>query len=374
MNGRERFHGVMNFEPVDRTPFWEFMGFWPETIDRWHAEGLPAEVQLRDYYLGGDHIQSPDAVVDPKEYFGFDPVASIPIDFNPFPAFEPLVLAEDERTRTVRDEVGVTKRVFKSGSAMPHYVDFPLKTRRDFLAFKERLDPASPGRYPADWAEKVRAWKNRDFPLYLICRGLFAFGRDFMKFDELMMALLLEPAWIREMMEFQTDFMIRLWERALGEMEVDFVYIGEDMAFKNGPMLAPALARELLLPCYRRLTAFLRAGGVRHIIVDSDGDVRTLLPILLEGGVTGILPVERTGGVHPLKLRQEFPKLQMIGALDKQAIARGGEALRREVREVAAPLARQGGFIPGFDHSVHPLTALATYREYLEELRRATRR
>ena len=44
MNHVERFRAVMNFQPVDRLPPWEWAMWWDKTIDRWHAEGLPAEL------------------------------------------------------------------------------------------------------------------------------------------------------------------------------------------------------------------------------------------------------------------------------------------------------------------------------------------
>ena len=58
MNHVERFRAVMNFEPVDRLPRWEWAMWWDLTIDRWHGEGLPA--QLTD-------------VFEIHEYFGLDP-------------------------------------------------------------------------------------------------------------------------------------------------------------------------------------------------------------------------------------------------------------------------------------------------------------
>lgn len=370
MNNRERFHAVMNFEPVDRLPFMEFMGYWPETLERWHAEGLPANVQPRDYYLGAEHIGVEGDVIDPRDHFGLDHVESVPLDFNLVPPFEVELIEEDELTQTLRDETGVLKKVYKNSSAMPHYLEFPIKTREDYLAFRERLDPDSPGRYPADWDARVAALRKRDFPIYLICRGPFAFCRDFMHFEELMRAVMMQPEWVREMMNGHTDFLIRFWDRALHDLDIDFIYLGEDMAFKNGPMLAPDMARELLMPNYRRIVDCVRECGVRHIIVDSDGDVSMLVPMLLEAGVTGILPLERTGTCHPVELRRRFPRLQMIGGIDKQAIARGGEVMRREVHETVGPLTG-GGYIPCFDHSVHPLVSWPTYQEYLETLREA---
>ena len=45
MNHVERFRAVMDFQPVDRLPRWEWAMWWDETIARWKREGLPAELE-----------------------------------------------------------------------------------------------------------------------------------------------------------------------------------------------------------------------------------------------------------------------------------------------------------------------------------------
>ena len=40
LTNRERFKKIMNFEPVDRMPMYEWAPFWNLTIDRWIQEGL----------------------------------------------------------------------------------------------------------------------------------------------------------------------------------------------------------------------------------------------------------------------------------------------------------------------------------------------
>ena len=60
MNHVERFRAVMNFQPVDRLPRWEWAMWWDQTIDRWHGEGLPRELPFSQ-------------VFDIAQYFGLDP-------------------------------------------------------------------------------------------------------------------------------------------------------------------------------------------------------------------------------------------------------------------------------------------------------------
>ena len=45
MNHVERFRATMNFQSVDRLPKWEWAMWWDKTIERWHGEGLPSELQ-----------------------------------------------------------------------------------------------------------------------------------------------------------------------------------------------------------------------------------------------------------------------------------------------------------------------------------------
>ena len=54
MNTRERFHAVMQFQPFDRLPLVEWASWWDKTIDRWHTEGLP--VELNDRYALNDYF------------------------------------------------------------------------------------------------------------------------------------------------------------------------------------------------------------------------------------------------------------------------------------------------------------------------------
>ena len=60
MNPVERFRAVMNFQPVDRLPRWEWAMWWDETIARWHNEGLPREFKFSQ-------------VFNLAHYFGLDP-------------------------------------------------------------------------------------------------------------------------------------------------------------------------------------------------------------------------------------------------------------------------------------------------------------
>lgn len=354
MNNRERFLSVLNFEKPDVFPVMEFMGFWDEVKPRWIEEGF-------------------DENEDIFEHFGLVEQEYVPIDFNFVPPFEEKIIEETEHHIVMIDEVGCTKKIEKNSSAMPHYIEFPIKGREDFEAVKERMNPLDfENRYPADWERLVNEYKGRDYPLGLKIRGPFAFCRDFVNFEQLMMMVYDDKELIRDMMNFQTDFIIGLWSKVVADVNIDFVYLGEDMAYKTGPMFSPSLYGELVKPLYEKLADFLKSNGVEHFIVDSDGCILKLIPMYIEAGITGTLPLEIAAGMDPVALRKEYPKLQMIGGVDKLKIAEGGSAIDGQIDKVRK-LAGQGGYIPSFDHSVPPIVSYENYKDYMAKLKDAVK-
>jgi uroporphyrinogen decarboxylase len=139
------------------------------------------------------------------------------------------------------------------------------------------------------------------------------------------------------------------------------------MAYKNGPLMSPKQFREFMLPSYKKLTSFLRKNGIDVILVDTDGDARLLIPLLLEGGVNGIYPLEVQAGMDAVALRKEYGKrLLLIGNIDKRAIAKGKEAIEREIKSKLPYLKEEGGYIPSLDHEVPPDIPYQNYMYYLE--------
>ena len=106
--------------------------------------------------------------------------------------------------------------------------------------------------------------------------------------------------------------------------------------------------------------------------MDTDGDVTLLVPWLEALGVQGVLPLERQAGVDGMKLRQQFPRLLMVGHFDKMTMNKGEAAMRAEFERLM-PLVKVGGFIPSVDHQTPPGVSLDQYGCYLRLLHEYTR-
>jgi len=361
MNLRERFLASCLNEPTDRLINTEFF-FWDETIQRWHQEGLPSEL-----------IYQPDAVShrDPLiKQLGLDcnwlsqkfPVGM----FEPDPLFEQVTLAEDADTRTLIDKRGITIQISRNMASIPHYLDFPVKTRDDFEKVKWRYRSDTPERYPADWDRLAQTeYRHRDYPMGLQMHGFYGQLREWMGFENLSLAFYDQPELISEMTAFWGDFLIATCQRALETVTVDYVRFWEDMSYNAGMMCSPDIFRKFFTPHYGRVVEEFKSRGIRILQVDSDGNVRDLIRVLKEVGINGMHPFERAAGNDLLALREEHPDFLMIGGVDKRVIAKGKAAIRTEM-EFISRLAQQGNFIPHFDHGVPPDISFENFRYYNE--------
>lgn len=364
MDTRERFMQLMRFQTVDRTLKWEW-GYWTKTLHRWNQEGLRlSDEELQDLVTFKDEemligeayfsAQNEPREKDVHEYFGLDPrIVRVPVDLFLFPPFERGILAQDEDTVVIRDEFGVTKKLLRGKITMPQYLKYPVENREDFERIKERFNPEDERRFPANWDSLTEQYRHRDFPLaqgQYRC-GFFGFLNLLMGIENLSYMLHDNPQLIRDMLHFFADFWITLFSKVLSQIEVDFVHFWEDMAFKTGPLISPAVFREFMLPQYRRVISALEDFGIKMFFVDSDGNLWSTIPLLMEAGVTGIYPLEVAAGMDVMKLRESFPELQMIGGIDKRSIAKGKKEIDTELSRIAKAVSK-GGYIPCIDHLV----------------------
>lgn len=357
MTNRERFRAIARGDLCDELLLpmnLNYGWFMQETLERWHAEGLAQDADLADT-------------------FGLTPVRMIGgAPYSLLPPFPEETLAEDETTRTFRDGFGVVQRVFKheTGSKMPQWLDYPIKSRADWLRIRERLDPQTPARYPEDWAAARQSWEARDVPTGL-APGSF-FGHTLQRWvgtENLCLMFYDAPALAEEMLEYLEWFFLELVTRYLAQgFRFDYASFGEDIAYKGRAFISPAMFRRFLQPHYVRLCAAMRAHGIETIFVDSDGDISELIPLWLEVGINGFSPLEVAAGMDALALRREYgDRVVLAGNIDKRALIAGRAAIDAEVERVRR-LLEPGQYFPAVDHSVPQDVPLDHFRYLIERL------
>jgi len=371
MTHRECFLKVMAGEATDWVPNYE-LGCWGQTIQRWLDEGMPPDkVYLGDMFEG-------------EPLFELDRRAFARLNHSMIPGFDFEVIEETERHLTARHANGIVTKALKEGTvrgsrmSMDAYIDHPVKDRATWADIRRRYDPSAPIRYPLWWDEMARLWAGRDYPLCLMSNGSFGLYsqlRSWVGTENISYMFYDDPALVEEMIEFNTDFLLALVERALGDAQFDYFNFFEDCAGKGGPLYGPDLFRKFFMKPYKRIIERLRKAGIRSFWVDSDGDPEPLIPLWMDCGINCFWPLEQASGMDPVRLRRKFGKgLMLCGGLDKMEIAKGPEAIEKELHAKIPPLLDSGGYIPHIDHAISPEISYEDFLYYIRLKRKLTGR
>lgn len=404
MDARERFLEVCNFNSNIPALKWEF-GYWGETIKNWYAQGLPerrypplpaeittpaSSLYIPAWTCRGDGVLPNGIAViggalywptqgfpvdtDVRDHFGMDQQHRL-VDVNLLfdPMFEVQIIEENERILKYRDIDGVKRIFLKEEATIPTAYQWPVSGWESWRRLKEeRLNVKNiAGRFPQHWPRLVEEYRNRDYPLAIggYPQGFFGTLVHLLGYENVFVWYHEEPALIHDILDTFTEIWIAVFAEVLDQVEIDDWEIWEDMSDKKGSMISPKMVREFLLPYMGRVADFLKARGVRQVHLDTDGDCRSLIPMFMEVGVTGMWPFEQTGNIDLLAIRQQYPTLLMAGGIAKGVLARGTDAIDRAIEPVGEML-RRGGYIPHADHFVPPDVSLANFTHYRSRLNR----
>ena len=355
MTERERFRASLGFGQPDRYTL-DPGRPRESTLAAWHQQGLPEGADWYDHLLQALGIER-----QPTQ-----PRLDLDVSFKMIPWFEEKVLEHRDGHYIVQDWMGAITEI--SDQYDHTYIRsardfvtrkwhrFPVQSRQDWeKKIRWRYDPHHPERFPSDFEDRCRALQNRDYPLTLVFNGPFWQLREWCGFEGLCLMMIDDPEFVEEMAGCWTDFVMQTLEPILERLELDYVEIAEDMAYKAHSMISPAMTRRFLKPSYDTWIPAIEASRCPIVCIDSDGYIAELIPIWIEAGVNCTRPIEVAAHNDIVAYRQQYgARLAFRQGIDKRCIAAGGEKLRDEVMRVVPPLLEEGGMIPGVDHGIPP--------------------
>lgn len=384
MNDQERFLQIARFERTgDPYCFNHFV--WVETVERWQAEGLPKEAHpIRVICLGQDRTE----FLPVHCLFRFGrPYGNPPYYVAIVPWYAREVINDEGETQAVRDEDGTVYRVSVSNpSAMPQYLEYAVKDWKSWRAYRERLNPHTPDRWPEGW-DRIdltktthdhdprlhgRPWAERDFPLGMHGLSLLGLARNMMGVENLSYALHDNRLLVEDILDHMLYWHMEQARTIFANgIKPDFVWMWEDICYKSGPLFSPKVMTELMIPRWKTYTDFLRSNGVEVILMDCDGNLDEFLPLILEGGLNAIFPLEVAAGNDMLAVREKYGKdLSIVGGIEKQALAEGKGAIDAILEEKVRPMLARGGYFPTLDHYAPPDISFESYMYFMLKLKR----
>jgi uroporphyrinogen decarboxylase len=361
MTAREVFDDIVHFRRPPRTPLLDLEGVAEQTFRLWVRQGHVPPGAAREGWF---------------DYDGG--LASLRFDGVPIPAFRGETLEDDGRFVTFIDKYGNTVRREKARSVTPTnyvYLDGPVHSRADWQAMKERFDPADPRRLPLEWSDGfLDALNAADAPTCLAMswgpgRGIK--NGYMLGFDRFLRVAAEEPALLEEIFEFWADFVIRFLSPFIDRLTIDwFLFIEDGLGYSSSSLVSPQVYRRTWLPHVRRAVEFLRGRGVGLVGHYSSGNLKPLMPVLLEAGFNLFGPLEAAAGMDALELRGEYGRdAVLMGNLSRTSLSCGHDAIREEVMRKVPPLIDSGGYFPAADDLIMPDVAYQDYVYFMELVR-----
>ncbi len=373
MTSRERMLMALHHEEADRVPVHDSP--WVSAIERWHAEGLPVEV-------------------NPAEYFDFEMVA---FGADTSPRLPVEVVEEDEEYIVRTTPQGGLRRDHKDYSSTPEIIDWPCKSREDWEQVKERLVPDPDrvdwdGAWLAGTAEDNRGddsmletgrtdrrlglpgWRQaHDQGRFTVYAAPFGYDKmqSYVASEQLLMAIVTDPEWVIDMYETDAALSIEMYEIMKdGGFQFDGAFILCDLGYRNGLLFSPEHYDQQLRPTFRRLVDYFHGEGL-PVILHSCGCVKELISRFIEDGLDCLQPLEQKAGMDLVEMKQTFgDELAFMGGIDVRAMADPDPAVIEEEIRSKVPVAMQGGgYIYHSDHSVPNDVSFTRYERVLELVR-----
>ena len=384
MNNRERALAILRYQDYDRLPIVHF-GFWVETLEKWAQEGHLTSAEAKGWRDGNPM----DAVISEKLGFDFNWFSVFGPSACLHPRFERKVIKEfPDGSRHVLTDTGVVVVTRPDAGSIPAEISHTLTDRASWEEhYRHRLQ-WTPDRVtkalvrvndkliPFDQGGlEFLKTNQRDYVYGLFCGSLYGEFRNILGVEGTCYLLVDDEPLFDEIIRTMSDVCFKNVKYALESgAKFDFAHFWEDICFKNGPLVSPAVFAEKVGPHYKRITGLLKQYGIDIVSLDCDGWIDALIPIWLENGVNTMFPIEvGTWDASIKPWREQYGRqVRGVGGMNKTVFARDKAAIKDEVARLKE-LVALGGYIPCPDHRLPPDAKWELVRYYCQLMRETFR-
>ena len=284
---------------------------------------------------------TPPARAKVERYYGspIEDTLMFPLRMRSCKTIKPLYADPDVFGNLAKDEWGVVWATSKLDRGVPVG---PCLPEPDLSSYTFP-DCSAPYRFEefGDWCVRNRErftiiWAGRLFERAAFMRGL----------ENLLMDIILNPAFVGELLEKIADYTIGTMKILFDRFDFDGIALSDDYGMQQSMMMSPESWRRFIKPQVARIYECAKSHG-RIVFHHSDGAIYPIIGDLIDLGCDILHPVQpECMDIHALK--REFGRhLTFCGGIRTQDLLPCGapEDIRREVRKLKRELGRDGGYI-----------------------------
>ena len=193
--------------------------------------------------------------------------------------------------------------------------------------------------------------------IFPFCR-IFELAHPLRGFEQFLIDLMIDKKFANALLRKIVDVQKKRWGLFLRETGkyIDVVRVGDDIAMQSGPIMSPAVYREMIKPYHRELFKFIKEQTDAKLMYHCCGDVTKLIDDFIEIGVDILNPVQVSASNMDTKIlkRKYHGKIIFWGSVDSQKVLPEGteDDVRAEVRKRIDDLAAGGGFVLSATHNI----------------------
>jgi len=348
MTSKERIKRMFEHKEADRVPITD--NPWAGTLIRWKKEGMPQDMDWRDY-------------------FQVDKMEMMRVDISP--RYEKKIIEETADYIISTTEWGITLKNFKVPDSTPEFLDYKVNTPEKWEEAKARMTVS---RDRVDWEalkKKYSLWREEGRWI----EGLFWFGFDVLHSwmagtETVLIAMLEEPEWFSDMVNTFLDRTIALYDMIWEEgYHFDSIFWYDDMGYKNRTFFSNDLYAELLQPVHKRAIDWAHNHGIKAHL-HSCGYVMPRVPQLVDIGLDALNPIEIKAGMDLKLLKKNYgDRLVFHGGADALLLDKPDRILPY-IEETLPVLKENGGYIFSSDHSIPNTVSLENYRLIVDAVKK----
>lgn len=341
MTTRERYQRMFEHKEADRVPIVDSP--WPTTIERWHREGMPEDVDFRDY-------------------FDIDHTVTLRPDNSP--RYETRTIEETDEYTIFTTEWGATMRTWRHAASTPEHMDFTIKDPDSWAEAKARM---TPDRDRIDWAileANYADWRKKGTWLqYCPWFGFDVTHSGIVGTERLLMAMVEQPEWCMDMFNHCLDVSLALLDRVWDAgYTFDSIRWPDDMGYKGKQFFSVDMYRELLKPMHKRAIDWAHAKRIKAHL-HSCGNINPMIPELIDLGLDALNPLEVKAGMDPIELKKKYGTDLVLHGGINAVLWDKPDRIKAEIERVVPVMKESGGFIFSSDHSVPDAVSLEDFRE-----------